>query len=51
MKNLKKILCLSLALILLLPSLGLAASNDYGKAKNVIVLISARQAFEKEGAM
>lgn len=39
MKNLKKILCLSLALILLLPSLGLAASNDYGKAKNVILLM------------
>lgn len=39
MKNLKKILCLSLALILLLPSLGLAASSDYGKAKNVILLI------------
>ncbi|MDO5028507.1 MAG: alkaline phosphatase, partial [Bacillota bacterium] len=39
MKNLKKILCLSLALVLLLPSLGLAANGDFGTTKNVILLI------------
>lgn len=39
MKILKKVLVLALAFTMLIPSVGFAAKSDYGKAKNVILLI------------